>query len=55
MQLYHGTHLTIRNEKYFVNIPENIIATSDFKKYGSLNVYLYVPKKENGFYLTDEI
>lgn len=55
MQLYHGTHLSIKQDKYFVDIPENIIATSDFKKYGSLNVYLYVPKKENGFYLTDEI
>lgn len=55
MQLYHGTYLKYDNEQYFVDIPENIIATSDFKKYGNLNVYLYVPKKNNGFYLTDEI
>ncbi|MFC0878809.1 hypothetical protein ACE01N_19595 [Saccharicrinis sp. FJH2] len=55
MQLYHGTYLKYDNGQYFVDIPENIIATSDFKKYGNLNVYLYVPKKENGFYLTDEI
>lgn len=56
MQLYYGTYLK-KDEKgnYVVDIPENIIATSDFKKYDNLNVYLYVPKKENDFYLTDEI